>query len=367
MHILMTADTVGGVWTYTHELVTGLLRRGHRVTLVSFGGHPTPEQTQWINGLESLAYFPTAYRLEWMQESINDIEQSSAWLHQLIQQVEPDLLHFNQYAYGALPTRIPKIVVAHSDVVSWWVNTREEAPPETSWLRWYRGLVSNGLSGAHSVIAPSEWMLNALKTYYISPAESQVIHNGRDAALFDQSAPKENCVVTVGRLWDEAKQVSLVVEHNHSVPVYVAGSVEHPESLGAGTAKSYDRGGVTWLGSQSCQQLRHLYAKAAVYAGTSRYEPFGLAPVEAALSGCALLLNDIPTFHELWGDAACYFDRNNPERLAAKIRMLIDNPGQREQFAACAMDRASTAFCSDRMLDSYERAYSSLVRQEAYA
>src|ERR1041385_6263742 len=163
MHILMTADTVGGVWTYTHELVTGLLRRGHRVTLVSIGGHPTPEQMQWMKGLESLAYFPTAYRLEWMQESVNDIEQSSEWLDRLIQQVEPDLLHFNQYAYGALPTHIPKIVVAHSDVVSWWVNTREEDPPETSWLRWYRGLVSNGLSGANAVIAPSEWMLNALK------------------------------------------------------------------------------------------------------------------------------------------------------------------------------------------------------------
>ena len=80
-----------------------------------------------------------------------------------------------------------------------------------------------------------------------------------------------------------------------------------------------------------------------------------------------MLLNDIPTFHALWGDAACYFERNNSESLAAKIRMLIDNPGQREQFAARAMERASAAFCSDRMLDSYERAYSSLVRQEAYA
>ena len=367
MHILMTADTVGGVWTYTRELVTGLLRRGHRVTLVSFGGHPTPEQTQWMKCLESLAYFPTTYRLEWMQDSVNDIEQSSEWLGRVIQQVAPDLLHCNQYAYGALPTRIPKIVVAHSDVVSWWVNTRDEDPPETSWLRWYRDLVSNGLSGAHTVIAPSEWMLKALKTYYISPAESQVIHNGRDAALFHRSLRKEKCVVTVGRLWDEAKQVSVLLEHGHSVPVYVAGSVEHPEGLGAGTTQSHDQSSVTWLGSQSCGQLRDLYAKSAIYVATSRYEPFGLAPVEAALSGCALLLNDIPTFHELWGDTACYFDHNNAESLAANIRMLIDNPEQREQFAARAMERASTAFSSDRMLDSYERAYNSLVKQEAYA
>ena len=31
MHALVTADTVGGVWTYTRELVTGLVQRGVRV------------------------------------------------------------------------------------------------------------------------------------------------------------------------------------------------------------------------------------------------------------------------------------------------------------------------------------------------
>ncbi len=45
MHVLVTADTVGGVWTYTRELVTGLAARGIRVTLVSFGGIPTATQS----------------------------------------------------------------------------------------------------------------------------------------------------------------------------------------------------------------------------------------------------------------------------------------------------------------------------------
>ena len=48
MHVLVTADTVGGVWTYTRELVTGLARRGIRVTLVSFGEIPAAKQTEWL-------------------------------------------------------------------------------------------------------------------------------------------------------------------------------------------------------------------------------------------------------------------------------------------------------------------------------
>src|SRR6202011_421721 len=119
MHILLTADTVGGVWTYTQELVRGLIRRGNRVTLISFGGLPRAEQTAWMDDLPDLDYRPTRYRLEWMQESENDVEESKSYLESLIRQVRPDILHFNQYCYGNIQVDVPRIVVAHSDVVSW--------------------------------------------------------------------------------------------------------------------------------------------------------------------------------------------------------------------------------------------------------
>jgi len=37
MHVLVTTDTISGVWTYARELVSGLVSRGLRVTLVSLG------------------------------------------------------------------------------------------------------------------------------------------------------------------------------------------------------------------------------------------------------------------------------------------------------------------------------------------
>ena len=48
MHVLVTTDTLSGVWTYTRELVSGLVSRGLRVTLVSLGEVPLPEQTAWM-------------------------------------------------------------------------------------------------------------------------------------------------------------------------------------------------------------------------------------------------------------------------------------------------------------------------------
>ena len=63
VHVLVTADSLSGSWTYTRELVTGLVTRGVRVTLVSFGEIPLPEQTTWMDHLHGLDYRPTAFHL----------------------------------------------------------------------------------------------------------------------------------------------------------------------------------------------------------------------------------------------------------------------------------------------------------------
>ncbi|HEY1262599.1 MAG TPA: hypothetical protein VGF06_03695, partial [Terriglobales bacterium] len=85
MHVLVTTDTLSGVWTYTRELVTGLVSRGLRVTLVSMGEIPLPHQTAWMDHLHGLEYHPTAFRLDWMQEGEQDFADSSAFLTMLIQ------------------------------------------------------------------------------------------------------------------------------------------------------------------------------------------------------------------------------------------------------------------------------------------
>ena len=74
VHVLVTTDTLSGVWTYTQELVTGLVSRGVRVTLVSLGDIPLPQQTSWMDDLQGLEYRPTAFRLDWMQEAEQDLQ-----------------------------------------------------------------------------------------------------------------------------------------------------------------------------------------------------------------------------------------------------------------------------------------------------
>jgi glycogen synthase len=355
MHVLITSDTVGGVWSYTQELATGLIRAGHRVTLVSFGKLPAPHQTAWMNAPPRLDYRPTEYRLEWMEVVDRDIEESREYLEMLVREVRPDVLHLSQYCYGDLPVDIPKIVVAHSDVVSWWVAVHGCEPDNSPWIRRYRQHVTGGLRGADVVIAPSKWMLQQIETHYLRLRHADVIYNGRTPDLFEPNSEKANFALSIGRVWDPAKQVRLLFATQQPLKVRIVGWKQEPGKPGGEELGAIEN--VEFLGPKSQTEVRDLLARAAIYVATSRYEPFGLSPLEAALSDCALVMNDNPVFHELWGDAAIYFRQNDADDLARVLGELCTNAETRNRYAQRAYDTACAKFTSERMVREYEQIY----------
>src|SRR6266852_6635513 len=321
VHVLVTSDTLSGTWTYTRELVTGLVTRGVQVTLVSFGEIPLPEQTAWMETLHGLEYRPTAFRLEWMQEAEQDLPESSNFLAALVREVQPDVLHLNQFCYGNLPVDVPRVVMAHGDLLSWTHAVQSHAPRPTRWLRWYRDMVTRGITGADVVVAPSAWMLDTLRDAYAKPRRDEVIYPGRNPIFFNPYVSKEDSVLTVGRLIDAGKQGFLLTQHVHPVSVCIVGAAQTvavpriPIRADVKVATT-DQSSVAIRGPQTEAQLRALYGRAVIYAATSRYEPLGLPPLEAALSRCAIIANDIPSFREIWGDAALYFETNDANSLA---------------------------------------------------
>jgi glycosyltransferase involved in cell wall biosynthesis len=365
MHVLVTADTITGVWTYTRELVTGLVTSGARVTLVSFGEIPLPQQTAWMESLHGLDYRPTAFRLEWMQEGEQDLGDACRYLEWVAHEVKPDLLHLNQYCFGGVKVDVPRVVVAHSDLVSWWMAVHGHEPRETPWLRWYRRVVTRGLFDATAVVAPSCWMRETLRSYYTNPRRDVVIYNGRNPIFFNPYLSKDDSVLSVGRLWDAGKQVSLLTQHTHPLSVCIVGS-DNPTytprtPIRADVTLDTDLVCVALTGPQTEAQLRTLYSRAAIYAATSRYEPFGMAPLEAAFSRCAIVANDIPSFREIWGDAAVYFKANDGESLADVISGLSRDRDLCRAHANLAYQRARERFTAKRMMDEYFHLYRNLL------
>jgi glycosyltransferase involved in cell wall biosynthesis len=110
-----------------------------------------------------------------------------------------------------------------------------------------------------------------------------------------------------------------------------------------------------------------LYSRAAIYAATSRYEPFGMAALEAAFSRCAIVANDIPSYREIWGDAALYFRTNDAASLAESIRMLNEDRPMRRAYAELAYTRARERFTTKRMIDEWLELYRSLTSASSVA
>ncbi|HEV2470286.1 MAG TPA: glycosyltransferase family 4 protein [Candidatus Sulfotelmatobacter sp.] len=370
MHVLVTADSVSGSWTYARELVTGLVTRGVRVTLVSFGEIPLPDQTSWMDHLHGLDYRPTGFRLEWMQEAERDLPESSEYLMSLVRELRPDVLHLNQFCYGNLPVDVPRVVMANGDLIT-WNQAVHDAPRPLQSLNWYRRTVMNGLMAADAVVAPSGWMLDRVIACYGRPRRSEVIYPGRNPIFFNPYVSKDDCVLSVGRLVDASKQVFLLTQQPHPLPVCIVGAeqtVPMPRvPIRADVKVATEQTSVAIRGPQTDAQLRALYSRAAIYAATSRYDPLGMPALEAAFSRCAIVANDIPSFREIWQDAALYFRTNDAASLAENIRLLNEDRTMRRAYAELAYARAREHFTTKRMIDQCLQLYRSVtsIRAEA--
>ncbi|MBI4787177.1 MAG: glycosyltransferase family 4 protein [Chloroflexi bacterium] len=348
----MTADTVGGVWTYALELSQALGKQGIQVALATMGAPLNREQCETVAEVSGLEVFESTFKLEWMQEPWKEIDLASTWLLELEESLQPDIVHLNGYCHAALPWHAPTVVVGHSCVLSWWLAVRGQPAPGM-WAT-YRQRVTRGLRAAGAIIAPSKAMVATLNQHY-GPVDVRVIPNGRDTSQFEPG-DKEPMVLAIGRVWDEGKNI-VALEHvapELPWPVYVAGEREHPDGGGR------EPENVCYLGSLPVPTLAEWLGRASIYALPARYEPFGLSVLEAGLCGCALVLGDIPSLRENWDDAAIFVSPNDTQALQEAIECLIADDARREALGVCARARA-LQFTPERMAASYVTLYSDLM------
>lgn len=347
--ILMTADTVGGVWTYALGLCKSL--PDIHFILATMGPKASANQRDEASRLANVELVESGLALEWMDEPWQEVEQAADWLLSLEAIHSPDLIHLNGFVHASLPWRAPLLLVAHSCVLSWWHAVKNEAPPER--FRRYQDEVQRGIHSAECVIAPTAAMHATIRQNYGKPRRICVIHNAIDPSTFISSRSKEPLVLCAGRLWDEAKNASAVagVASQLAWPVVLCGDA-------GGSTASFEN--VDLAGHCDTATMADWFHRASIYALPARYEPFGLSALEAAHAGAALVLGDIPTLREVWGDAALFVDPDDPSALHQAITSLIENPAFRSRQAAKAKLRAAD-FRTDRMADSYLQLYQSMI------
>jgi glycosyltransferase involved in cell wall biosynthesis len=353
----MTADVVGGVWQYALDLSAALRRRGVDVVLAVMGPPPDAHHRAEAASV-GVSVFASSYRLEWMDQPWDDVARAGNWLLDLESQVRPDVVHLNGFCHADLLWRAPVVVVGHSCVCSWHRRVRGTVAPD--YVDEYRRRVAHGLAAAQVVVAPSADMLRLLGHEYGHVFDDgRVIANGRQCATnaTKQLPAKSPLVLSVGRVWDEAKNIAALCSVAPSLawPVYVAGDTRAPgdsDHSGIGL----ERPEVTFLGRLRPSDMRPWFRRASIYALPARYEPFGLSVLEAASAGCALVLGRIASLRENWSGAAIFVDPDDVDALRWTPQRLIADGDARRDLAERATRRAAL-FTVDRMADGYVSAY----------
>jgi len=228
-----------------------------------------------------------------------------------------------------------------------------------------------GAAGCYSVnVANTAFTLNEFKSYPAGyRADMRLIEHGLDAprAASGREATRRRfglpegapLILNVGRMAPQKNQ-SVLIEALPAVPDATLAIAGHGGD-GAMLTALAERHGVAdrlrLLGGVAAADVADLYAAADLFAFPSVWETFGLAAVEAAMSGAPIVASDIPVLREVLAskEPAPPVAFAPPHDVAAWRLALIralDKPAPAERRAAFA-DEVSRRYARERMSAQY--------------
>lgn len=293
------------------------------------------------------------------------------------------------YTQGVLPLLLsrqrPHVVHSTSHIGPLWgpgrlvvtvhdlIFCRFPADYDPLWLRITLTLLPRVLARATAIIADSHATKEDIQRYYnVRPGKIHVIYPGIDREFRRTPATMRNLsdtrrkyglgddsyIICVGP-WVARKNLSVVVAafaevaaRMPNVRLVITGN--RPRGMKGTTPEQmvealppYTRERVHTVGFVSKEELVALVSGAAVLAYPSRYEGFGLPPLEAMAAGVPVVASDTPAVAEVTAGAALLAPVESPREWAAALSGVLANPNRAAQLRAAGLER-SAAFSWER-------------------
>jgi glycosyltransferase involved in cell wall biosynthesis len=353
LRILITVSG-GGHWQYSLDLARGLSRLGHETILAAMGAPVTSAQIEAAAEVAGLRLIDTGLSSPGLAEGEASLRRRAKAVAVIAQEVGADLVHLDTPALAALADfGVPVVVVHHSCVATWWDSVHGGELP--AHFARHTKLVRAGLDAADAVVAPTAAFGSAVERRYGLSDSPRTVHSGRSPLAAPNGIPHD-FVFTSGRLWDEGKNLGLLdaAAGRIGVPVRAAGPIDGP----GGARVMFDN--IHCLGTLGEAELGRWLSARPVFVSTALYEPFGLAALEAASAGCALILADIPTFRELWEEVAIFVDPRDEKGFTRAIADLVGDDFERAVLGRAAKERAAL-YSPDAMAAQMASIYRSLL------
>ncbi len=229
----------------------------------------------------------------------------------------------------------------------------------------YRTLVPRALHRGAVVAAPSETVAGEVRDRYGLAPERVVVTPLGVARHWYGTHPR------YPRLPDEYVVFVGSREPRKNLPVLLAAMARLPDApplvlVGPpGWGPAVDPAGAIALGYLAGEDLAAVVANASAFVFPSRYEGFGLPPLEALATGTPVVVSDLPVLREVLGSHATYAPTGDADALTAAIATtLADGDGGRPGRAARSAHAAAYTWarCARATVGAYDRALTMAAR-----
>jgi glycosyltransferase involved in cell wall biosynthesis len=105
----------------------------------------------------------------------------------------------------------------------------------------------------------------------------------------------------------------------------------------------------------SDEAIHSAYREASVLVCPSRFEGFGLTPLEGLAMGLPVVASDIPPHREFLGDAVRYFASNDDASLVRELQSVLAQPSSRPAVLPSILVPLTISACADRLLPGLMR------------
>ncbi len=188
------------------------------------------------------------------------------------------------------------------------------------------------------IFTVSETMKKKIYDYY-NVDNIYVIYNGCEHIKDFKSEPVKELIPFVGEFYfsvgsmnpNKNFQSIIKIARKHSNELFV---------VSGGSFKSFNTREYTvpsnmiFLGYVSDGKLSWLYKNCKAFVFPTKYEGFGIPPIEALILGCRnVFCNDIPVLHEIYGDNVVFYNANEEDFTELKSTHEIDFDGLKEKLS----------------------------------
>ncbi len=159
------------------------------------------------------------------------------------------------------------------------------------------------------------------------PGTEHLVGRPRDPTILERTAPGRPYVLAVGsdsphkNLGAVAAAARLLERPDFDI--VMAGGSRH--GVFRGVAQGADPPHLRRLGYVSDAELATLYDHAQAFVHPSRYEGFGIPPLEAMRLGCPVIVSTAASLPEVCGDAALYVDPSDPQDIARALERVMSD------------------------------------------